>query len=86
MFNQPLPALGNQYHDDALLRRCLRHALPADALQQIEPELITMGDAAGGELYALQRAGRLNEPVHTPWDAWGNRVDHIAVTPLWHRV
>jgi acyl-CoA dehydrogenase len=33
----------------------------------------------------LQSVDRLNEPVHTPWDAWGNRIDHIDVSPLWKR-
>jgi acyl-CoA dehydrogenase len=42
-----------------------------------------MGELAGGPLYGFQRADRLNEPVHTPWDAWGNRIDQIEVTPLW---
>ncbi len=27
-FNQPAPALGNQYHDDRVLRSYLRRALP----------------------------------------------------------
>jgi hypothetical protein len=39
--------------------------------------------APGGALYELQLADRENEPVHTPWDAWGNRIDHIEVSPLW---
>src|SRR6185503_2356556 len=38
---------------------------------------------AGGELYELQLADRLNEPRLTQWDAWGNRVDRIELTPLW---
>ena len=42
-----------------------------------------MGEMAGGPLYAFQLADRLNEPVHTPWDAWGNRIDRIEVSPLW---
>ncbi len=42
-----------------------------------------MGEMAGGPLYAFQLADRHNEPVHTPWDAWGNRVDRIEVSPLW---
>ena len=28
-------------------------------------------------------AERRNEPVLTQWDAWGNRVDRIELTPLW---
>ncbi len=42
-----------------------------------------MGRLAGGDLYRLQLADRLNEPRLTQWDAWGNRVDQIEVTPLW---
>jgi hypothetical protein len=37
----------------------------------------------GGELYRLQLADRENEPVLAQWDAWGNRVDRVEVTPLW---
>ena len=44
-----------------------------------------MGELAGGELHELLMADRINEPVLTHWDAWGNRIDHIDVTPLWKR-
>jgi alkylation response protein AidB-like acyl-CoA dehydrogenase len=44
-----------------------------------------MGELAGGELYAMQLADRLNEPVLTQWDAWGERIDRVEVTPLWRR-
>ncbi len=82
-FNQPPPALANQYDDDRVLRSYLQRAVPPEVLSAIEPELKEMGEMAGGPLYAFQLADRLNEPVHTPWDAWGNRVDHIEVSPLW---
>jgi alkylation response protein AidB-like acyl-CoA dehydrogenase len=84
-FNQPAPELGNQYSDDRVLRSYLKRVLPAEVLAQIEPELAALGALAGGELYRLQLADRLNEPRHTPWDAWGNRIDLIEVTPLWKR-
>ncbi len=84
-FNQPAPRLGNQYDDDRVLRSYLRRRLPPDVLAAIEPALREMGALAGGELYALQLADRLNEPALTQWDAWGERIDHIAVTPLWQR-
>ena len=38
-FNQPPPALGNQYHDDRVLRSYLRRALPPDMLAEVEPSL-----------------------------------------------
>jgi alkylation response protein AidB-like acyl-CoA dehydrogenase len=44
-----------------------------------------MGALAGGELYRMQLADRLNEPRHTPWDAWGNRIDLVEISPLWQR-
>src|SRR6185295_15083056 len=82
-FQQPPPTLGNQYHDDPVLNSYLKRVLPADVLQEIESSLIEMGRLAGGELYQLQLADRLNEPRLTQWDAWGNRIDKIELTPLW---
>jgi alkylation response protein AidB-like acyl-CoA dehydrogenase len=82
-FQQSPPQLGNQYEDDRVLRSYLTRVLPADMLREIEPSLIELGRLAGGELYQMQLADRLSEPVLTQWDAWGNRIDHVAVTPLW---
>jgi acyl-CoA dehydrogenase len=84
-FNQPPPALGNQYEDDRVLRSYLRRVLPEDVQCAVEPSLVELGRLAGGELYALQLADRLNEPTLTQWDAWGQRIDRIEVTPLWRR-
>ena len=84
-FNQPAPRLGNQYDTDRVLRSYLRRKLPPDALAAVEPALREMGELAGAELYDLQLADRLNEPVLTQWDAWGERIDRIEVTPLWQR-
>lgn len=82
-FVQPPPELGNQYAADRVLRSYLSRVLPADVRAGIEPELTAMGELAGGELYRFQLADRGNEPVLTQWDAWGNRVDRIEVSPLW---
>ena len=80
---QTPPALGNQYDDDYVLCSYLKRTLPADILREIEPALSVMGELAGGELYQMQLADRLNEPKLTQWDAWGNRIDRIELTPLW---
>lgn len=82
-FRQEPPQLGNQYESDRALRSYLRRALPHDVLEEIEPELLELGELAGGELYRMQLADRLNEPRLTQWDAWGERVDRIEVSPLW---
>jgi len=85
LFIQSPPVLGNQYGDDPFLRAHLQRRLPAGMLAQIEPSLLELGELAGGELYRLQLQDRLNEPTLTQWDAWGNRIDHIEVSPLWRR-
>jgi alkylation response protein AidB-like acyl-CoA dehydrogenase len=82
-FQQPPPGLGNQYEDDRVLRSLLARVLPAEMLREIEPELAELGELAGSRLYRMQLADRLNEPVLTQWDAWGNRIDRIELTPLW---
>ncbi len=83
LFTQSAPELGNQYRDDPLLASWLGRALPPESLRALEPELEELGALAGGPLYQLQLADRLNEPKLTQWDAWGNRVDQVEVTPLW---
>ncbi len=83
LFTQAAPELGNQYRDDPLLAGWLRRAVPANVLQPLEAELDELGGLAGGDLYRMQLADRLNEPTLTQWDAWGNRVDTLEVTPLW---
>lgn len=82
-FQQAPPTLGNQYEDDFVLRSYLMRIVPAGMLREIEPTLVEMGRLAGGDLYQMQLADRLNEPTLTQWDAWGNRVDRIELTPLW---
>lgn len=84
-FEQAPPTLGNQYKDDRVLRSYLARVLPPEMLTEIQSSLLAMGELAGGQLYQLQLADRLNEPKLTQWDAWGNRVDKIELTPLWQR-
>jgi acyl-CoA dehydrogenase len=84
-FNQSPPQLGNQYDEDRVLQSYLQRHLPADVLAAIEPKLRELGELAGGELYEMQLADRHHEPVLTQWDAWGERLDQIEVSPLWQR-
>jgi alkylation response protein AidB-like acyl-CoA dehydrogenase len=82
-FRQEPPRLGNQYEDDRALRSYLKRALPPEVLRDVEPSLAELGELAGGELYRMQLEDRLNEPRLTQWDAWGERIDRIEVSPLW---
>jgi alkylation response protein AidB-like acyl-CoA dehydrogenase len=75
-FQQP-PRLGNQFDDDPMLVSWIARFCP-----EVAEELRAIG-ALAVEFYAKQLADRGNEPVLTQWDAWGQRVDRIEVSPLW---
>jgi acyl-CoA dehydrogenase len=82
-FVQSGPALENLYTSDALLAGFLRRKLPLELLASIEAESSVLGAEAAGPLASLQQSDRLHEPVLTQWDAWGNRIDRIELSPLW---
>ncbi len=82
-FIQIPPTLGNQYTSDRVLRSYLVRALPPDVLRAIEPELAEMGELSGGHFFALDARYRDELPRLVNFDAWGNRIDAIEVTPLW---
>ncbi len=82
-FVQPAPRPWHGFRDDWLVRSFVAHRLPAGMGADIAAELTDLGDLAAGPLQEFQRADRLNEPRHVPFDAWGERVDRIEVTPLW---
>ncbi len=84
-FRQTPPTLGNQYDSDHLLREYLERTLPSELLTRFEPEYRELGALNGGELFQLSLADLDNEPVHTVWDPWGNRIDHVEVTEVWKR-
>ncbi|HEX4452005.1 MAG TPA: acyl-CoA dehydrogenase family protein [Kofleriaceae bacterium] len=76
-FFQDPPRLGNQFDDDPMLPSWIARFVPDAAT-----ELRELGQLAV-DYYAKQLADLDNEPVLTQWDAWGNRVDRIDVSPLW---
>ncbi|MGB5695008.1 MAG: acyl-CoA dehydrogenase family protein [Polyangiales bacterium] len=84
-FHQVPPILGNQYDSDPLLREYLERTLPPGLLERLEPEYRHLGDLSGGTLFELSRTDLRNEPVHTVWDPWGNRIDQVEVTEVWKR-
>jgi alkylation response protein AidB-like acyl-CoA dehydrogenase len=84
-FCQPEPRLGNQYDEDRMFRSLMGRRF-GSILPDVEEAFRSMGELAGGELYQLQLEDRLNQPDLTRWDAWGNRIDRIELSPLWRRV
>lgn len=83
-FQQP-PTLTNPFASDRVLQSILRRLLPTDVLHDITPSLHHMGELASGTLWQLANTFRHDEPRHTAWDPWGNRIDHIAVSGSWQQ-
>lgn len=83
-FVQPAPQLRNQYRDDRTLQSFLQRALPESMRTAIEPDLDELGAQAADAWHAA-RAATPAEPALTQWDAWGERIDRIELTPAWRR-
>lgn len=82
-FSQAPPQLQNPYDEDPLLAGYVRRKLGGgEHGPALDAELRKLGEVAI-EYYGKSLADRDNEPVLTQWDAWGNRIDHIEVSPLW---
>jgi len=83
-FVQAAPTLGNQYRDDRVLRGYLERALPQGVRDAIEGDLDALG-AHAAEAWSEARSRAPAEPTLTQWDAWGERIDRIDLTPVWRR-
>jgi acyl-CoA dehydrogenase len=86
-FQDP-PRLRDEWEDDLALRRLLERVLPGDVATEITPSLASMGHLAADSLKTwsdeMDQAHR--EPRLVPFDAWGNRVDEVEVSPLWEQI
>ena len=82
-FYQAPPSLENQFVADRVLQSHLRRMLPPEILAAITPQLLEMGALAAGPLRALAHRHRRDEPLHTPYDAWGQRIDRVQVPASW---
>lgn len=81
-FTQSAPVLGNQYRDDPLLREVLARTLPSAMREAIEGDLDELG-AHAAAAWSEARSRTPGEPQLVQWDAWGERIDRIEITPTW---
>ncbi|HEX4479726.1 MAG TPA: acyl-CoA dehydrogenase family protein [Rudaea sp.] len=81
-FLQTAPVLSNQYLDDRVLRSYLRRVLPLAVLAAIENDLTELGEFAA-TAWLMARMRERCEPKLTQWNAWGERVDRLELTPAW---
>ena len=85
-FLQDPPRLGNTFEGDAALRETLAALLPAGVMAELAPGLRRLGERAAGEMMELASAAEAAPPRHVPYGPWGERVDHIEVSPAWRRL
>lgn len=76
-FLQTPPQPRNRFRDDKTFRLTLERLLPPEIFAEAAPELDRMGEMAAHELPALARGAEATPPRHTPFDAWGRRIDRI---------
>jgi acyl-CoA dehydrogenase len=86
-FQDP-PRLHDEWGDDLALRRYVERVLPPDVRAEVEPELAAMGALAATDLkhWSDLMDQREHEPRLRPFDAWGQRIDDVEVSPLWDRI
>ncbi|HEY8278718.1 MAG TPA: acyl-CoA dehydrogenase family protein [Bdellovibrionota bacterium] len=85
-FFQEGPRLTNQYEADPLLPQLLRQKLTGDTFSLAQPELKRMGERVVTDLLAASENAETVEPVHTPFDPWGRRIDNITMSPGWTHI
>ncbi|XP_077995805.1 acyl-CoA dehydrogenase family member 11-like [Glandiceps talaboti] len=88
-FFQPQAQLENQYLGDATLRGYLKRVVPKEILGQFSPDLEQFGHRVATDIYKLGRECEVNPPSHQKYDAWGNKVDELIISPAWktlHRI
>jgi acyl-CoA dehydrogenase len=85
-FTQAPPQLSNPYLSDRVLQSIMRRSLAPALFEHFHEEANELGQIISDELYPQQLRERLIEPVHTPFDPWGRRIDQIELTPLWQRM
>ena len=85
---QDPPRLRDEWAEDTALRRLLERTVPAEVRDEITPSLAELGLLAATDL--KQWSDDCDTPAHEPrlrpFDAWGNRIDDVEVSPLWERI
>jgi alkylation response protein AidB-like acyl-CoA dehydrogenase len=76
-FTQPPPRPRNRFRSDPALRLNLERLLPAELFAQAAPDLDAFAERCAHDFPALAARAETNPPRHTPYDAWGNRIDRI---------
>lgn len=82
-FFQAPPELKNTFDSDRVLLSYLERNLPADVLKKITPDLHRFGERVISDILRMGNQAETEDPIHIPYDPWGNRIDDIKVSPAW---
>ena len=82
-FYQSPPVLPDTWRADVPLAEYLERVLPAEVLAAARPGLESLGEQAAGTLLRHAAEAERDVPRHVPFDAWGRRIDEIALNPAW---
>lgn len=82
-FFQNPPQLSNTFESDQFLQSYLKKTLPVDSQKNIFQHLNHVGDLAAHQWLSWSEQAETQVPLHIPFDAWGNRIDHIQMSDGW---
>lgn len=82
-FFQDGPSLENQYTTDKLLKSYIETNIPPDISEEIENDLINLGERVVTDILEISKEAEANPPVHIPYNPWGKRIDQIKVSEAW---
>ena len=94
-FSQEAPSRSDRNLTDPIFRSAVRRLVPAELLQQPqgalggrtgEAWLEGLGELASTRWPELAARAEAAPPTLTRYDAWGNRIDRIEVSPAWTRL
>ncbi|MFH4982288.1 hypothetical protein AB6A40_008997 [Gnathostoma spinigerum] len=81
-----MPRLSNPWDSDPILARFLRHWMPEQEYKTVKEDLSRFGGRIVQEIDGLGREAERVLPELKQFDAWGNRIDHLIVSPAWIRL
>uniref|UniRef100_A0A7E4ZPX0 Acyl-CoA dehydrogenase n=1 Tax=Panagrellus redivivus TaxID=6233 RepID=A0A7E4ZPX0_PANRE len=85
-FVQAAPVLENPFTSDPILPRALKRLLPNSEYNSVATDLSNFGQRIVKEVDALGLLAERDPPRLEQFDAWGNRVDNLIVTPAWDKL
>lgn len=86
-FYQEPPVVNHPYTSDEEFQKIIQWLLKDKSKKsEIEDDLIHFSDRIINEVEGWGKRAEVIEPVHIPYSPWGQRIDHIEVSPEWQKL